>query len=350
MPRFGLTTNQLSQVNQNLKQNPDTLIQETLYNHTRQILQQAITRVYGNLPHTHPQYIPVHQMHENLARFAGYKTAWQTADIKNGKNIAATDAKYNVNWLRTEFVHTVRSARQAQNWQRYQQDKDLYPYLEYMPSTAAEPRNQHQRLYGIIKPLDDPFWDTWLPPNDWGCRCSVQQVRSDTSTRAMPTDIKQPPATMRHNPGRTNQIITNRHPMIANVPKKMQQPIDQEYQRIERKAIRHQTIKNARENIVGENHLTPEGEKMIISHAGIKKIVNQNSSNYNLKCRLVQFIPSIVSRAKPVRLEKPIKDRRNIKWIHVYHYPFNDKTIRIILFETHDKKPVFILHAFNFME
>ncbi|NLN95856.1 MAG: head morphogenesis protein, partial [Bacteroidales bacterium] len=62
---------------------------------------------------------------------------------------------------------------------------------------AAEPRNDHQRLYGVVKPVDDPFWDTWLPPSDWGCRCSVKQVRDDDNAKEVPKDIKLPPAYMR---------------------------------------------------------------------------------------------------------------------------------------------------------
>lgn len=34
-------------------------------------------------------------------------------------------------------------------------------------------RDAHAKLDGIIKPIDDAFWDRWYPPSDWRCRCDV---------------------------------------------------------------------------------------------------------------------------------------------------------------------------------
>lgn len=34
-------------------------------------------------------------------------------------------------------------------------------------------RDAHAKLDGIIKPIDDAFWDKWYPPSDWRCRCDV---------------------------------------------------------------------------------------------------------------------------------------------------------------------------------
>lgn len=318
-PRYGLTDEQMQRVAADLKQNPGTLMHEELYNYTRQTLLKGIDRVYGRLPHDHPQFENVHQMQENMARFAGYKTAWQTADIVAGKNIQGVDAKYNVNWLRTEYVHTVRSARAAQQWHKLQADKDLYPYLEYMPSTAAEPRGEHQKLYGVIKPVDDPFWDTWLPPNDWGCRCSVQQVRADNSTRPVPDDIKQPPATMRNNPGRTGRIITDRHPMIANVPQRMQQRIDPEYERLNRRAIRQEVMEYAKKELIGKEFQL-DNQTVAVSRRSIEKSLNQNADGYNRKNKTITQLPELMKLAKLNRTESPKPHNTIVKHTHFYRF------------------------------
>ncbi len=91
---------------------------------------------------------------------------------------------------------------------------------------AAEPRNDHQRLYGVVKPVDDPFWDTWLPPSDWGCRCSVKQVRDDDNAKEVPKDIKLPPAYMRQNPYKTGELFSDKHPMIAKLSDKERKMVD----------------------------------------------------------------------------------------------------------------------------
>ncbi|MCS2679780.1 hypothetical protein NXV81_04420 [Bacteroides ovatus] len=40
-------------------------------------------------------------------------------------------------------------------------------------------------MVGITLPASDPFWAEFYPPNGWGCRCSVVQVRK---SKYPPTD------------------------------------------------------------------------------------------------------------------------------------------------------------------
>ncbi|UVR76339.1 hypothetical protein NXX35_24625 [Bacteroides xylanisolvens] len=40
-------------------------------------------------------------------------------------------------------------------------------------------------MAGITLPASDPFWAEFYPPNGWGCRCSVVQVRK---SKYPPTD------------------------------------------------------------------------------------------------------------------------------------------------------------------
>lgn len=217
MPAFGLDDDSMKRIAGEITD--DTLINKGLFDYTRKNLISGIDNVYGNIKYDDPAFGKVQEMKRNLANFAGFKSFHQTNHIRQAKpeQLPAINGKYNVNWMRTEYVHTVRSARGAKNWQRYEADKDLYPYLEYMPSTAAEPRNDHKRLYGVVKPVDDPFWDTWMPPADWGCQCGVRQVRNNADAVEPPEDIKLPPKAMRNNPGKTGKIITDRHPMMGRV-------------------------------------------------------------------------------------------------------------------------------------
>jgi len=217
----------ISQIAAEIAADKEMIVHPELFNYTRSQLNHAIEKVWGQPEPDNKNYLFVQKLKDNVTMFAGYKSAWQTthlrkdveqsrnADVEQSRN--AINARYNVNWMRTEYEHTVRSARAAKNYQKYEQDKDIYPYLRYMPSTAAEPRGEHMRLYGIVKPIDDPFWDTWMPPADWGCRCSVEQVRNpnpESLAKQPPDDITLPPATMRNNPGKSGEIFTDKHPMI----------------------------------------------------------------------------------------------------------------------------------------
>lgn len=127
----------------------------------------------------------------NVAVFSGFKT-YQTlraatdelmdadgnfrsyADFK--RRILALNEQYNVNYLRAEYNHAVASAQMAERWQEIQRRKDRYPYLRYRTVGDDRVREAHARMNGVTKHVNDPYWDKYYPPNDWECRCDVEQV------------------------------------------------------------------------------------------------------------------------------------------------------------------------------
>jgi hypothetical protein len=44
-------------------------------------------------------------------------------------------------------------------------------------------RPSHAALHGIIRPVDDPFWDGAFPPCGFGCRCVAQQMSRSQAAR-----------------------------------------------------------------------------------------------------------------------------------------------------------------------
>jgi hypothetical protein len=78
--------------------------------------------------------------------------------------------------LQTTFWSNMRAARAAGQWDRAQRTKRALPYFLYLMSRAERKRPEHLRLVGIILPVDHGFWSTYMPPNGWGCLCSVRQI------------------------------------------------------------------------------------------------------------------------------------------------------------------------------
>ena len=91
-------------------------------------------------------------------------------------DVRKIDETYNSNYLRAEFNFVQASAEMAAKWERFMQDGDRY-YLQYRTAGDAKVRPTHAEMAGITLPASDSFWAEFYPPNGWGCRCSVVQVR-----------------------------------------------------------------------------------------------------------------------------------------------------------------------------
>lgn len=78
--------------------------------------------------------------------------------------------------LKTIYRANIRSARAAGQWDRIQRTKDALPYLVYLLGPSEHHRPHHEAKEGLVLPVDDPFWQSWYPPNGWGCKCHVRQI------------------------------------------------------------------------------------------------------------------------------------------------------------------------------
>lgn len=116
----------------------------------------------------------------------------------------------NPYYLRTNFNTAINSSYLAGNWIQAQVDKDIFPHFRYVGILDDRIRDEHLALHGTILPVDHPFWDTNYPPNDWGCRCDVEQLtqeeaESDKKFGEDPPDIIIDPD-FRKNPGKDKKI------------------------------------------------------------------------------------------------------------------------------------------------
>jgi uncharacterized protein with gpF-like domain len=85
-------------------------------------------------------------------------------------------------------------------------------------------RDEHAELNGVIKPVDDGFWDINMPPNGYNCRCSVDQLsRTQADRKGGTTDLRTYPMKQindnmndlfKHNPGKTGEVFKSTHPYM----------------------------------------------------------------------------------------------------------------------------------------
>lgn len=94
-----------------------------------------------------------------------------TEFYKHVKNI---DERYNQHYAQAEYQAVVRGTIMGQKWLEIQEQKDVFPWLQYQTKADNRVRAEHDRLNGMVLAADDPFWSQYYPPNGWRCRCSVK--------------------------------------------------------------------------------------------------------------------------------------------------------------------------------
>ena len=82
--------------------------------------------------------------------------------------------------LRLIYRQNLQGAYMAGRWQEQARLARARPYLQYVAVLDQNTRDSHRALHGKVYRFDDPIWRTHYPPNGWGCRCRVRQLRGLT--------------------------------------------------------------------------------------------------------------------------------------------------------------------------
>lgn len=112
-----------------------------------------------------------------------------SADFKEFKIEAAKIYDvFNENYLRSEYITAETSARSAIKWENIQENKALFPLIRYSAVMDSHTCEICGPLDGTVLPADDPFWDDFMPPQHFCCKCLVQQMGEDDADVSTNTD------------------------------------------------------------------------------------------------------------------------------------------------------------------
>ncbi len=124
--------------------------------------------------------------------------------------------RYNLNYLQAEYQTAKRSAQMARQWQDFTENQDLFPNLEYRTAGDQHVREEHRLLEGIIRPINDPFWDVYYPPNGWRCRCAVRQTDQPANNKKANITVDEG---FKNNVGKTKQVFNQKKHPYFQIPK-----------------------------------------------------------------------------------------------------------------------------------
>ena len=222
-----------------------------LYTQTANRLTSGVSQGFGSFALDSPAHELSKKLHLNIYNFSSAKTFQEVRSLQskivdsNGvirnfndfkKDAELITKQYNEVWLKTEYNTAINQGFSASRWTEIQENKDIFPYLRYQTIGDERVRDEHMELDNIVKSVDDPFWETFMPPNGWSCRCLVIEEESMTKADIEKTERKeselsdmrknnmkeynkQYPALFRENPGKTGRVFKKTHPYYT-VPEK----------------------------------------------------------------------------------------------------------------------------------
>jgi SPP1 gp7 family putative phage head morphogenesis protein len=157
---------------------------------------QATTQGYGSdlgsFDFNTPDYLFLERLQKDVWLFSSAKNYQQMQAISdalvdpNGKVRSFADFKIEASqvnsdfvgaWLQSEYNFAIAGGQMASKWQTIEKNKIDLPLLQYVTVGDDRVRPAHRELEGIVRPVDDAFWNVYFPPNGWNCRCTVKQLQ-----------------------------------------------------------------------------------------------------------------------------------------------------------------------------
>ena len=114
-------------------------------------------------------------------------------------------------WLQTEYDTAILRAQNAAEWKEFRAEEDVYPNLEWVPSTSPNPSADHMVYWGTVRPVNDPFWDEHKPGDRWNCKCELRQTERDETAVPRADDKQDAQPGLENNPA-DGRIFSRKHP------------------------------------------------------------------------------------------------------------------------------------------
>ena len=223
--------------------------------------------------------------------------------------------EHTLNWLNAEYDTAISSAQMARKWVDIQSNKDTLGLLQFDAIIDSNTSPICKPLDLVIKPVDDPFWNTYYPPNHYRCRSTVKQLRSGkvTPNHEVVHPEKGIPDMFKTNLAKTGMIFPSGHPYWEGVP----ETVIKEGQSVLRKDIE----KWGKENLRNRKFETASIGSVDFTGASIEEILHKSHFNKIAKNLTLYNFEEILKTAELVQISPDAKGNPYIKqW---YYLKFN---------------------------
>lgn len=199
------------------------------------IFMDAVGKGFGEIDYTTPDSDMLHSITKNVYQFSAAKNYTQMRQLsqaligEDGKLRTFSQFKkvafeinqtHAVNHLQAEYDTAIASAQMARKWSEIQANKKTLPLLQFDAVIDGQTSDVCRPLDRIIKPVDDPFWNIYYPPNHFRCRSMANQLSGGrvTPDHAIVHPTKGIPDMFKTNMAKTGMIFPSGHPYWIGVP------------------------------------------------------------------------------------------------------------------------------------
>lgn len=210
---------------------------ESLYYAIANYLKKGLYKGFGSeLADLHigdKDYELLAELRENIYMFSAAKTYQEVKDLSehlvdedgNVRTVQEFNkigrerfALWNDDYGTSEYNTALAQGTMAVKWNQIEADRDVLPNLTYSTTEVACPICSE--LDGTTLPIDDPFWDTFYPPNHYNCMCVVLQQGDDAELTTTPPDTSdEMQDVFKANVGKEKVVFNEEHPYFSTAPK-----------------------------------------------------------------------------------------------------------------------------------
>jgi len=171
-------------------------------------------------------------MKRNAYEFAAAKTYQQLKEIRNLKNTgvyktfeefskaakdSGLDNLYNNLWMDVESSTALAGSQMSTKWLEMEENLDVTPNLRYDTAGDERVRGEHAAMDGIIKAYDDSFWNTYYPPNGYGCRCDATPTDAKPNKKTINKKTTSVDEKFKNNVGKTGKVFSKKSSYFKHI-------------------------------------------------------------------------------------------------------------------------------------
>lgn len=197
-------------------------------------VEKGFGNILENVDYDTPDYLALRNLRDNCYQFSAAKNYQQLKATTNalirpdGKLRTYNEFKFEAfkinnehvtSWLQAEYNLAVTGGQMSAEWQRAIETKDVLPLLQFDAVIDSQTTDLCRKFNGVIKPIDDVFWDLYYPPNHFGERSGVRKLSTGPITPT--TDIVFPdkiPDIFKTNLAKNGLVFPKNHPYYTGLP------------------------------------------------------------------------------------------------------------------------------------